>query len=235
MWYWSGCWCVVWGWFYFSSTHKRLSPSSLGSQDLAFERKASRPNSRNTLYFHFGQLFYMRYIESPGVPFDTAMLANAIEEQKRGIPTVIHQWWSMDHDPCRLSPQPITRPGALLGDQSLIFGIAMYLIAQGPGSLFGLSAYWYDEYFCWQPHFDVDYGIPKGDAVRETPDGRIWNRAYTLCDVRIDMTASQNFHPGTATITLKALPTGEQFYWNKPENGKWSLMTFWHSFFKPSS
>ena len=135
--------------------------------------------------------FYENWPRSFWVPdspdLHAAMVANALLEAKRGIPTVLHAMG----DPCWACPQPqrsITRPGRLFG--SIEYVVASYLIVQSPGTTLSISNDWYDSDFCWWPEFDVEYGVPLGDAVRTGTHS--WYRNYTRCNVAINVSCDRH-------------------------------------------
>jgi hypothetical protein len=105
-------------------------------------------------------------------------IQNALLESAAGVPTVLHFKGT-----CPAEQRPIARPGPLGGNVE--YPVAAYLLVASPGSTLSISSGWWDEDFCWRPEFDVEYGIPLGEAKRTGPHS--WTRNYTRCNVAVDV------------------------------------------------
>ena len=128
---------------------------------------------------------YLRHAEYPlgcqnidGPDGKACGIQNALLESAAGVPTVLHFRGS-----CPASPRTIDRPGPLGGE--IVYPVAAYLLVASPGSTLSISSGWYDEDFCWRPEFDVEYGVPLGEAKRTGPHS--WTRNYTRCNVAVDV------------------------------------------------
>lgn len=100
-------------------------------------------------------------------------MQNALWETAQGLPFTIR--WDM---------------GMFGGsDDWLEFGMAAFLMAQGPYCYFGAASNWYDENWTWHRQYDWAVGAPLGPAVRESKYQ--WSRQFANCSVSVDLTSAK--------------------------------------------
>merc|ERR1712151_1224319 len=94
--------------------------------------------------------------------------------------------------------QDIKRPGRLGGDYEWL--IAAYLVVQSPGTLLSLSTFWNMSDLCYQPEFEVEFGIPRGPPIVDKT-GWMWTREYSKAKAVVDFRMKEAPHSNYLTTS----------------------------------
>eukprot|EP00039_Didymoeca_costata_P024087 m.9236 g.9236 ORF g.9236 m.9236 type:complete len:398 (-) comp4029_c0_seq1:44-1237(-) len=102
---------------------------------------------------------------------DTAILENAIEETRLGIPFIARTATGMCH--------------------TLVYPAAAFLIAQGSHCYWGASSGWLDSNIDWHGEYSWDLGAPKAPPKRQTY--YLWTREFEKGNVTVDVKNARGY------------------------------------------